>query len=131
MAKKDRKNSGDVEMLEEVSETNESDQGVETPIEMAVKKKHYYNAEAARRRRNEIMEFARKGGYEPKPRAARGDGGHTEKRVSKKSGQEYYYTPWKDLSPDEKARRLEQARERNRREREQARKYREEHPEEV
>ena len=88
--------------------------------------KTYYNPVAAKARRELIMEFAKKGGYEPKVRAP--GTGLTEKRTSK-TGTTYYYQPWSTLSEETKAARLAQARERAARDRELVRKYKEEHPE--
>jgi len=95
-----------------------------TNSEEAPKKKSTYNKEAAKKRRDELMEYAKAGGYVPKVRTP--GSGNTEKRTSKK-GTTYYYTPWSSLDPEQKAKRLEQARERTARDREDAKKYREEH----
>lgn len=92
----------------------------------ALKTKYKYNPVAAKAYRERIMEFAKKGGYEPKPRAE--GTGLTEKRTSK-TGTTYYYQPWSTLTDEQKKKRLAQARERAARDREMARKYREEHPE--
>lgn len=113
------------------SQTDKSSQ-VATPTEESVavaespKKKGSYNPKAAKAYRERIMEFAKLGGYEPKPRAK--GTGLTEKRTSKK-GTTYYYQPWSSLTDEQKKTRLAQARERAARDREMARKYREEHPE--
>ena len=90
------------------------------------KKKYHYNPVTAKAYRERIMEFAKKGGYEPKPRAE--GTGLTEKRTSK-TGTTYFYQPWSTLTDEQKKKRLAQARERAARDREMARKYREEHPE--
>jgi len=106
--------------------------GAEAPREQAVepaveqpKKKYSYNPEAAKAYRERLMEFAKKGGYVPKPKAE--GTGLTEKRTSKK-GTTYYYQPWSTLTDEQKKTRLAQARGRAAGDREMARKYREEHP---
>jgi hypothetical protein len=83
-------------------------------------KKYFYDPEAARARRQRIMEAAIAGGYVPRPR--RVGAGITERRTSK-SGKPYFYTPWSKLTPEQKAARLEYAR----RERQYAKAYKEEH----
>lgn len=105
----------------------------ETPVVAEVeaaptKKKYYYNAEAAKRRRERLMEYAKLGGYVPRPRSE--GTGATEKRTSKTSGKTYYYTPWSKLTQEQKDARLASARDRAKEERELARKYKEEHPDE-
>lgn len=95
-----------------------------TNSEEAPKKKSTYNKEAAKKRRDQIMEYAKAGGYVPKERTP--GSGNTEKRTSKK-GTTYYYTPWGSLTPEQKATRLAQARDRTARDRDDAKKYREEH----
>ncbi len=109
----------------ESAQLDKSDVG-ELQSEVAAPKKSSYNAEAAKAYRERIMEFAKLGGYVPKPRAE--GTSLTEKRVSKK-GTTYYYQPWSSLTDEQKKTRLAQARERAARDREMARKYREEHPE--
>lgn len=93
----------------------------------APKRKTYYNPKTAKAYRERLMEFAKKGGYEPKPRAE--GTGQSEKRTSK-AGKTYYYTPWSKLTEEQKAKRLEQARTRATVDRELAAKYKAEHPEE-
>jgi len=83
-------------------------------------RKYYYDPEAAKRRRQEIMEAAKRGGYTPRPR--RVGAGVTEQRVSK-TGKTYYYTPWVKLTPEQKRARLDYARQ----QREYAAAYRAEH----
>jgi len=92
-----------------------------------VKKKSTYNPATAKAYRERLMEYAKKGGYEPKPKAE--GTGLTEKRTSK-TGTTYYYQPWSSLTDEQKKTRLAQARERAARDREMARLYREEHPKE-
>lgn len=87
-------------------------------------RKSSYNPETAKAYRERIMEFAKKGGYVPKPKAE--GTGLTEKRTSKK-GTTYYYQPWSSLTDEQKKARLAQARDRAARDREMARLYREEH----
>ncbi len=116
------------EQVESVQEQVEEPvaEPVEEPTAEIPKKKGSYNPVAAKAYRERIMEFAKKGGYEPKPRAE--GTGLTEKRTSK-TGTTYYYQPWSTLTDEQKKTRLAQARERAARDREMARKYREEHPE--
>jgi hypothetical protein len=87
-------------------------------------KKYYYNPVAAKERRTRILEHARAGGYTPQRRVG---SGLTVKKVSKNTGMTYYYTPWSNLSPDQKAKRLDQSRKYARETRELARAYRQEH----
>jgi len=101
--------------------TAESSEASEAP-----KKKYHYNPVTAKAYRERIKEFAKKGGYEPKPRAE--GTGLSEKRTSK-TGTTYYYQPWSTLTDEQKKTRLAQARERAAKDREMARMYREEHPE--
>ena len=81
--------------------------------------------DAAKKRRDRIMEAAKAGGYIPQKRVGTGA---TEKRVSKK-GTTYYYTPWAKLTPDQKKKRIEQSKKYAAQTRALARKYRAEHPE--
>lgn len=92
------------------------------------KRKSYYNPEREKARRQRIMEAAKAGGYQPKEKALAGTGA-TEKRVSQKTGMTYYYTPWNKLTEEQKASRLAASRERTAAQKDQAKKYREEHPE--
>ena len=98
---------------------------VEKPVE--AKPKGKYNKETAKAYRDRIREFAIKGGYVPKERKP--GTGLTEKRTSK-SGKTYYYTPWGALTKEQKDARLAAARARMAEDRELAKKWREEHPEE-
>ncbi len=101
------------------------EQSVEPSAEQP-KKKYTYNPTTAKAYRDRIMDFAKQGGYEPKPKSE--GTGLTEKRTSK-TGTTYYYQPWSTLTDDQKKTRLAQARERSAKDRELARKYREEHSE--
>ncbi len=104
------------------------DEGAGAPKEEEqLKRKSYYNPVTAKAYRERLMEAAKAGGYEPKPRAA--GTGASEKRTSKK-GTTYYYTPWSSLTEEQKATRLAQARTRAKTERELAARYKAEHPEE-
>lgn len=79
--------------------------------------------ERAKRYRENLMAAAKAGGYTPQRRQGTGK---SIKKVSK-SGTTYYYTPWKELSRDEKEKRLAYARESAARTRAEARAYRAEH----
>lgn len=79
--------------------------------------------DAAKRRRDKIMEAAKRGGYEPQKREGTG---MSEKRTSKK-GTTYYYTPWSKLTKDQKDKRIEQSKKYAANTREMARRYRAEH----
>jgi len=68
---------------------------------------YYYDPEAAKRRREAIMEAARRGGYVPQRR--RVGLGIAERRVSR-TGRVYYYIPWAKLTPEQKEARLEYGR---------------------
>lgn len=100
--------------------------GGQPTAEVQPVKKSTYNPETAKAYRERLMEFAKKGGYVPKPKAE--GTGLTEKRTSK-TGTTYYYQPWSSLTEEQKKTRLAQARDRAARDRDMARKYREEHPE--
>jgi len=96
----------------------------EQPVSAGQPKKSTYNPVAAKAYRDRLMEFAKKGGYVPKPKAE--GTGFTEKRTSK-TGTTYYYQPWSSLTDEQKKTRLAQARSRAARDRDLARRYREEH----
>jgi hypothetical protein len=89
-------------------------------------KKGSYDPVKAKEYRNKIKAAAIAGGMTFKEK---GTGtGTTVKKLSK-TGKEYYYQPWSQLTDEQKKQRLAQARERSAQDREMARKYKEEHPE--
>jgi len=130
MSKKDKKVKAVV--VEEQSSTGTAGSIVqEVPVASSEakevpKKKYYYNPVTAKAYRDRIKAAAVVGGYVPQERKP--GTGQTEKRTSK-SGTNYYYTPWSKLTEEQKQSRLASARARMAQEREDAKKYREEHPE--
>ena len=82
--------------------------------------------DAAKARREKLMEYAKQGGYTPRPRVA--GTGNTIKKTSK-TGTTYYYQPWGTLNPEQKAKRLEYSKRWGAETRAMAAAYKREHPE--
>jgi hypothetical protein len=88
-------------------------------------KKGTYDPVKSKEYRDRIKAAAIAGGHVFK---VRGEGTGISIKKTSKSGKEYYYQPWSQLTEEQKKSRLDAARKRAAEDREYARKWKEEHP---